>query len=85
VTDLAGHGRSKRAERWRIPAKAFVIHYPDGDFEYDFTRKTLPVIGDTVQRKGQRWRVTRLVENGVLTAHVERVEQGQHGPPSVPR
>jgi hypothetical protein len=85
VTDLAGHGRSKRAERWRIPAKAFLIHYPDGDFEYDFTRQALPEIGDTVQRKGERWRVTRVVGDGVLTAYVERVEQTRHRPPSVPR
>jgi hypothetical protein len=47
LTDLAGHGRSKRAETWRIPAKAFLIHYPDGDFEYDFTRQALPEIGNT--------------------------------------
>jgi hypothetical protein len=64
-----------------MPAKALLIHFPDGDFEYDFTRQSLPEIGDTVQRKGQRWRVTRLAGNGVLTAYVERVEQTQHMPP----
>jgi hypothetical protein len=85
VTDLGGHGRSKRPTRCHIPAKAFLIRYPDGDFEYDFTRQVLPSIGDTVQRKGERWRVTRLVGDGVLTAYVERVEQAQHRPPAAPR
>ena len=65
-----------------MPAKALLIRYPDGDFEYDFTRQDLPAIGDTVQRKGARWRVTRLVGGGVLTAYVERVEQTQHSAPS---
>jgi hypothetical protein len=61
-----------------------LIRYPDGDFEYDFTRQALPAIGDTVKRKGERWRVTRLVESGVLTAYVERVEQTQSRSSSAP-
>jgi hypothetical protein len=65
-----------------MPANALVIRYPNGDYEYDFTQRGLPVIGDLVQRKGERWRVTRLVGNGVLTAYVERVETRQHRPPS---
>ena len=67
-----------------MPAKAFLIRYPDGDFEYDFTRQALPAIGDTLQRKGERWRVTRLVGNGVLTAYVEPVQQTQQSPPPAP-
>ena len=63
-----------------MPAKALLIRYPDGDFEYDFTRHELPTIGDTMRRKGERWRVTRLSEAGVLTAYVERVAQQR--PPS---
>jgi hypothetical protein len=65
-----------------VPAKALLIRYPDGDFEYDFTRQDLPAIGDTLQRKGARWQVTRLVRAGVPTVNVERVEQGQHSAPS---
>jgi hypothetical protein len=84
VNHLAGHGRSRRTKRWHIPAQALLIRYPDGDFEYDFIRQALPVIGDTVRGKGERWRVTRLVESGVLTAYVERVEQTQRRPPSPP-
>ena len=29
-----------------MPARAFVIRFPNGDFEYDFTRRALPRIGD---------------------------------------
>jgi hypothetical protein len=58
------------------------MRYPDGDFEYDFTRQALPVIGDTVQRKGERWRVTRIAGDTVPTAYVERVERTKHVPPS---
>jgi hypothetical protein len=62
-----------------------LIRYPDGDFEYDFTRQALPAIGDTVKRKGERWRVTRLgLGNRVLTAYVERVEQTQSRSSSAP-
>jgi hypothetical protein len=67
-----------------MPAKALLIRYPDGDFEYDFTRQALPVIGDTMRRKGDLWRVTRIVGNGVQTAHVERVEKIQPRSPSAP-
>ena len=67
-----------------MSAKAFLIRYPDGDFEYDFTRQALPAIGDTVRRKGERWRVTRLVGNGVLTAHVEPRRTNATKPPPAP-
>ena len=64
-----------------MPAKGLLIRFPDGDFEYGFTRHALPVVGDTLERKGRRWRVTRLVAEGVMTAYVERVEQTQQTAP----
>jgi hypothetical protein len=65
-----------------MPAKALLIRYPDGDFEYDFTRRALPAIGETMRRKGERWRVTRITGDSVPTAFVERAEGTQHLPPS---
>jgi hypothetical protein len=65
-----------------MPAKPLLIRYPDGDFEYDFTRQALPAIGETMRRKGERWRVTRITGDSVLTAYVERIEQEQERPPS---
>ena len=33
-----------------MPARAFVIQFPDGDFEYDFTRGAAPSIGQTLRQ-----------------------------------
>jgi hypothetical protein len=57
-----------------VPARAFVIRFPDGDFEYDLTRRAVPSIGERMRRKGLLWSVTRITENGVATVHVERVD-----------
>jgi hypothetical protein len=65
-----------------MPAKALLIRYPDGDFEYDFTRQALPAIGDTIKRKGELWRVTQFTRDSVPTAFVERAEGAQLLPPS---
>jgi hypothetical protein len=67
-----------------MPEKALVIRYPNGDFEYAFTGRRPPVIGDTLKRKGEQWRVTRLLVDGVLTAYVERVEHVGQGAQSAP-
>lgn len=59
-----------------MPGKAFVIRFPDGDFEYDLTvsGRALPAIGDTMHRKGVLWLVTRITQELVEVVHVERVE-----------
>jgi hypothetical protein len=57
-----------------MPARAFVIRFPNGDFEYDFTRRTLPSIGDTMRRNGLLWLVTRITQDRVVTVHVEHVD-----------
>ena len=57
-----------------MPARAFVIRFPNGDFEYDVTRRAVPSIGDTMRRRGLLWLVTRLTHNGVVTVHVRHVE-----------
>jgi len=60
VSDLAGDGQSNRAKGWRIRERAWVIRYPNGDYEHGFSGQSPPVIGDTMRRKGEDWRVTRL-------------------------
>ena len=56
-----------------IPARAFVIRYPNGDFEYDFTRKPVPLVGDTPFRKQHLWRVSEITRDEVATVRVEAV------------
>lgn len=70
---------AERTERCLIPARAFVIRFPDGDFEYDFTRSVAPAVGDTLRRLGVTWRVTRRTEGDVLTVHVERAKRETDG------
>jgi len=53
--------------------KAFVIRFPNGDFEYDLSRRAVPSIGETLRRKGVLWLVTRITFDRVETLHVERV------------
>jgi hypothetical protein len=69
-----------------ISARAFVIRFPNGDFEYDFTRSVAPSVGDTLRRLGKSWRVTRRTEGDVFTIFVERAAHGtnQKGEASAP-
>lgn len=53
--------------------KAFVIRFPNGDFEYDLSRRAVPSIGETLRRKGVLWQVTRITFETVETLHVVRV------------
>jgi hypothetical protein len=57
-----------------VPARAFVIRFPNGDYEYDVTRRAIPTIGDTLHRRGQLWRVASIMEEQPTSVHVERVE-----------
>ena len=58
-----------------MPARAFVIRFPDGDFEYDVTRRVPPSVGETLRRRGVTWCVTERTQEDVLTIHVERAER----------
>ena len=55
-----------------MPTKTVVIQLPNGELQYDFTRETVPLVGETFRRNGVLWVVTR-IENGVV--HVERVDE----------
>jgi hypothetical protein len=55
-----------------MPAKAFVIRFPDGDFEYDVRRRPAPAVGDLIRRRGTLWLVTRVTRRSDVIVHVER-------------
>ena len=69
-----GHGAVDPTGRVSIPASTFVIRFPDGDYEYDLTRRERPAVGDTLRRKGSLWSVTRVTDGDVLTVHVDPAE-----------
>ena len=54
-----------------MPTKAFVIRFPNGDFEYDLTRRALPYICETLRRKGLVWAVLRITPDRVDAVHAE--------------
>jgi hypothetical protein len=57
-----------------MAAKAFVIMFPGGDFEYGVNGGRFPSIGDTLRLRGELWAVTRIVRDGADTVFVQRVE-----------
>jgi hypothetical protein len=57
-----------------MPARAFVIRFPNGDYEYDFTRRAVPGVGETVRKQGLLWRVTRITQDRPVTVHVARAD-----------
>jgi hypothetical protein len=42
-----------------MPGRIYEIRYPNGDFEIDAgTQRPPPVVGDTIWRRGEVWKVT---------------------------
>ena len=62
-----------------MPARGFVIRFPDGDFEYDFTRAGAPSVGETLRRKGSLWSVVRINDDDLLTVHVAAADDEADG------
>jgi len=65
-----------------MPAKAFVIRFPNGDYEYDVARRPTPRIGERLRRRGALWSVARITQgaitqDGIDTVHVERVKDAK--------
>ena len=60
-----------------MPSRAFVIRFPDGDFEYDLGRRGTPSVGETLRRRGSLWSVTRIDDEAVQTIHVEPADREQ--------
>ena len=57
-----------------MPSMAFVVRFPNGDFEYEVGSRDAPEVGETMRRRGALWKVmTRDVQDAVLTIHVEAV------------
>ncbi len=57
-----------------MPGRAFVIRFPNGDFEYDVSRRPAPTVGETVRRHGALWWVARVTDEDVPTAYVEPIK-----------
>lgn len=67
-----------------MPSRAFVVRFPNGDFEYEVRSGAAPEVGDMIRRRGAVWRVTmRDARDAVLTVHIEAVdERAAHSPPA---
>jgi hypothetical protein len=79
--ETAGKTRPGRLERCVIPARAFIIRFPNGDFEYDLSRNAAPTIGATIRRQGLLWSVVRVNGDDVREIHVEQTpDQGARAP-----
>jgi hypothetical protein len=63
-----------------MPAQAFVIQFPDGYFEYDFTRGAAPAIGQTLRRRGLLWSVIGVDGERVVTIYVEPSDRTSQAP-----
>jgi hypothetical protein len=55
-----------------VSTKRVVIQLPNGELQYDFTRGTVPSVGETFRGNGVLWVVTRIEEE---VGHVERVDE----------
>lgn len=60
-----------------MPAKAFVIHFPNGDYEYVLQRRGLPTVGDEIRLKGAQWTVARTVDDDTPTVFVLPLEPAE--------
>jgi hypothetical protein len=58
-----------------MPAKAFVIRFPSGDFEYDLRRADAPKVGETISKRGLLWRVTQVTQEQPPTVRVAPVDE----------
>jgi hypothetical protein len=59
-----------------MPSRAFVVRFPNGDFEYDVRSRDAPEVGETMRRRGALWKVTtRDARDVVVTIHVEALDE----------
>jgi hypothetical protein len=49
---------------------AYVIRFPDGDFEYVVSPTPAPSVGAKLKRRNAVWKVTEVVESEPVTVHV---------------
>ena len=59
-----------------MPSRAFVVRFPNGDFEYDVRSRAAPEVGETMRRRGALWKVMTLdTRQAVVTVNVEAVDE----------
>jgi hypothetical protein len=74
-----GHAPTRR---WSMHSRAFVVRFPNGEFEYDVRSRRAPEVGETMRRCGALWKVTtRDAQDAVVTIHVEAVDERTSGSP----
>jgi hypothetical protein len=74
-TKSVGQDNAHRLERCVIPARAFIIRFPNGDFEYDFSRLAAPQPGEILRRQGVLWSVVQVKDDVVKEIHVARAPE----------
>jgi hypothetical protein len=59
-----------------MPSRAFVVRFPNGDFEYEVRSRDAPEVGETLRRRGALWKVMTLdTRQAVVTVNVEAVDE----------
>jgi hypothetical protein len=53
----------------------YVIRFPNGDFEYAATPRSMPSVGDSIHRNGTLWLVTRVMHDGAPPIFVEPADE----------
>jgi hypothetical protein len=68
--------RTLRAGHFRhMSGGLYEIRFPNGEFEIAYTQKHPPDIGDTLQRRGELWRVVSKTIKAPLALRVEPAEE----------
>jgi len=52
---------------------AYVIRFPDGDYEYVVSPESAPAVGTRIERRQAVWKVTEVVESKPATVYVAPV------------
>jgi hypothetical protein len=56
-----------------MDASAYVIRFPDGDYEYVVSSASAPAVGTKIERKQAVWKVTEVVSSKPATVYVAPV------------
>jgi hypothetical protein len=68
-----------------MPSRAFVVRFPNGDFEYEVRSRAAPEVGEMMRRRGALWKVTTLdTRDAVVTVSVEAADEQAADPPHPP-
>jgi hypothetical protein len=56
-----------------MDTSAYVIRFPDGDYEYVVSPASAPAVGTNIERKHAVWKVTEVVSSTPATVYVAPV------------